>query len=300
MNPLIFIRTSKPCANALDILPTIKLTDYFSQTEEDEAIEFQFQRTKLTDEDLNHLEIRDDASRKFLSDLKNFTPDQDAQVMNQIDIIAKQKDIEATMIKTRTINPSEFTWGTENALAKKDEKAVKLRCKLLLSLVKAWQTIEKVTDLANKNDKGSIANLLFSSKYLVPPSVLSVIVDKACAEVDSGYGPSVAVSRLRAKTFEDNGKIDHEGKYTIYGQIIQQLKEESSEMSNFRIKTTDEKCYSINFKGEGSIDAGGPFRESLTNISSELESGVVPILIRSPNNKNEHGTNRECFILDSR
>jgi len=27
---------------------------------------------------------------------------------------------------------------------------------------------------------------------------------------------------------------------------------------------------------------------------------VVPILIRSPNNKNEHGTNRECFILDSR
>jgi len=71
-------------------------------------------------------------------------------------------------------------------------------------------------------------------------------------------------------------------------------------MSNFRIKTTDEKCYKIDFKGEGSIDAGGPFRESLTNISSELEIGVIPILIRSPNNKNEHGTNRECFILDSR
>jgi len=71
-------------------------------------------------------------------------------------------------------------------------------------------------------------------------------------------------------------------------------------MSNFRIKSTDAKCYEIKFKGEGSIDAGGPFRESLTNIAEELEKGVVPIFIKSPNNKNEHGTNRDCFILDSR
>ena len=71
-------------------------------------------------------------------------------------------------------------------------------------------------------------------------------------------------------------------------------------MSNFRLTGTDEKCYSIDFKGEGSIDAGGPFRESLTNIAHELEQGVVPVLIRSPNNRNEHGINRDCFILDSR
>ena len=66
------------------------------------------------------------------------------------------------------------------------------------------------------------------------------------------------------------------------------------------MKNTDEKCYKIDFKGEGSIDVGGPFRDSLTNIARELESGVVPLFIKSPNNKNEHGTNRDCFILDSR
>ena len=71
-------------------------------------------------------------------------------------------------------------------------------------------------------------------------------------------------------------------------------------MSNFRITSTDDKCYSINFLGEGSIDAGGPFRDSLTNIAEELESGVAPILIRTPNNRNEHGINRDCFIIDSR
>ena len=78
MNPVIFVRTSRPCANALDILPTIKLTDFFSQTEEDEVLGYDLQRTKLTDIDLNPIEIRDEASKKFLSDLKDFTPDQDA------------------------------------------------------------------------------------------------------------------------------------------------------------------------------------------------------------------------------
>ena len=71
-------------------------------------------------------------------------------------------------------------------------------------------------------------------------------------------------------------------------------------MANFRKNSVDSKCYNITFRGEGSIDAGGPFRESLVNVANELESGVVPILIKSPNNRNEHGINRDCYILDSR
>jgi len=82
MNPVIFVRTSKPCANALDILPSIKLTDFFSQTEEDEVVAFDMQRTKLNDSDLETIEVRDEASKKFISDVKSFTPDQDAQIMS--------------------------------------------------------------------------------------------------------------------------------------------------------------------------------------------------------------------------
>lgn len=108
------------------------------------------------------------------------------------------------------------------------------------------------------------------------------------------------MSRRKAMVFADSGKVDHEAKYSMFGQIIKQLAESNPDMSNFRIKSIDEKCYSINFLGEGSIDAGGPFRESLTNIAEEMEKGVVPLLIRSPNNKNEHGINRDCYILDSR
>ena len=46
------------------------------------------------------------------------------------------------------------------------------------------------------------------------------------------------------------------------------------------------------------MDYGGPFRDALVNISNELESGVLPLLIKTPNNRSEVGTNRECFLLN--
>ena len=69
-------------------------------------------------------------------------------------------------------------------------------------------------------------------------------------------------------------------------------------MSNFRQKSIDDRAYRCEFKGEGSIDVGGPFRDSLVNIANELEDGVLPLLIKSPNNRNDHGTNRDCYILN--
>jgi len=54
----------------------------------------------------------------------------------------------------------------------------------------------------------------------------------------------------------------------------------------------------VEFKGEGSIDAGGPYRDTLTNMCKELQSGVLPLLIATPNNKNNHGQNRECWMVN--
>jgi len=69
-------------------------------------------------------------------------------------------------------------------------------------------------------------------------------------------------------------------------------------MENFRHLTTEDQCYKIEMLGEGSIDYGGPFRDSLVNIVKEMEDGLVPLLVKSPNNKNDHGSNRDCFILN--
>jgi len=72
---------------------------------------------------------------------------------------------------------SEFTWAKDSALAKKDESVLKLRCKLLLKVVKSWATLQSISDLQDREIPGTIGNILFKNKYLVPPSVLSKIVD---------------------------------------------------------------------------------------------------------------------------
>lgn len=76
------------------------------------------------------------------------------------------------------------------------------------------------------------------------------------------------------------------------------MKNDYADLNNFRHRSVDDRIYKINFQGESSIDAGGPFRDSIVNVVNEMESGLVPLLIKSPNNRNEHGPNRDCFVLD--
>jgi len=235
-----------------------------------------------------------------MQQVTNFTREDDAQLIKEMDNKARENKVEIQNLKAKAIEPSSFCTSQQSPLMQKGEKVIKLRCKLLLKLLQSWIRVAGVFNMRKKLQAGSIASLLWKNKFLMPMSVSNALVEKAIEQIGTGYETNVEVSRRKAQVFADSGKVDHEGKFTIYGQIIQQLNRNDANMDYFRIKDTDSKCYRITFRGEGAIDAGGPFRDSLTNIAQELERSVLPLLIRSPNNRNEHGTNRDCFILDSR
>jgi hypothetical protein len=84
----------------------------------------------------------------------------------------------------------------------------------------------------------------------------------------------------------------------IFGQIFQLHKNDESFKEAFRRNSTDSQMFSVSLAGEGSIDVGGPFRETLTNMVAELETDALPLLIKTPNNRNEHGSSRDCFCLN--
>lgn len=52
------------------------------------------------------------------------------------------------------------------------------------------------------------------------------------------------------------------------------------------------------FEQEASIDAGGPYREALSNIADELFSNHLPLMIPTPNNKAETGFGRDLWTLN--
>lgn len=134
---------------------------------------------------------------------------------------------------------------------------------------------------------------------MVLTSVKMKFVDDSISKLPNGEKQSLSCKRIAATRFEESGKVDHTAEFTIFGQIMQQIKKSDSNYGNFRQNSVDDMAYSIAFKGEGSMDVGGPYRESLTNIVAELEKSVLPIFVKTANNRNDHGDNRECFVVNS-
>jgi E3 ubiquitin-protein ligase HERC2 len=108
--------------------------------------------------------------------------------------------------------------------------------------------------------------------------------------------PSVEVKRRKAQVFRDTGKTDHKGEYTIFGQIWRKLKENN--YKSMKKNDASGQSWSANFMGEGAIDAGGPYRESITNMCEELMHKVLPLFIPTPNNKSDHGLSRDCWTVN--
>jgi hypothetical protein len=49
----------------------------------------------------------------------------------------------------------------------------------------------------------------------------------------------------------------------------------------------------VSFEGEGGIDQGGLFRESLTEMSKELHGPLLGLFVECPNNRRATGSNMD-------
>lgn len=52
------------------------------------------------------------------------------------------------------------------------------------------------------------------------------------------------------------------------------------------------------FTGESVDDYGGGYSESIAEMCEELQNGSLPILIQTPNGREDTGTSRDCFVLN--
>lgn len=52
------------------------------------------------------------------------------------------------------------------------------------------------------------------------------------------------------------------------------------------------------FEGESVDDCGGGYSESIAEMCDELQNGSLPLLITTPNGRDDTGTNRDCFLFN--
>jgi E3 ubiquitin-protein ligase HERC2 len=76
------------------------------------------------------------------------------------------------------------------------------------------------------------------------------------------------------------------------------MKKLQGKYENWKQNNVDARALTCVFEGEDGRDAGGLFRELLTNFVAELESGVLPLIMKTANQKSEHGEYRNCFMVN--
>ena len=63
--------------------------------------------------------------------------------------------------------------------------------------------------------------MCFDRRHLALSSILNKMVHSSLGNIREGGKPEIDVNRRKAMIFADDGNIDHEGRYSIYGQIMQ-------------------------------------------------------------------------------
>lgn len=97
------------------------------------------------------------------------------------------------------------------------------------------------------------------------------------------------IKKYRSK----GGLTGPDGSKSVFGQAC-------FKMSNFGPDSLflPHRVWKVKFIGESVDDCGGGYSESIAEMCDELQNGSLPLLIVTPNGREESGANRDCFILN--
>ncbi|XP_058472668.1 probable E3 ubiquitin-protein ligase HERC1 [Solea solea] len=98
------------------------------------------------------------------------------------------------------------------------------------------------------------------------------------------YGPQITVKRISTR-----GRSSK----PIFVQIAKQIV--SLNPLELRLPS---RAWKVKLVGEGADDAGGVFDDTITEMCQELQSGVVDLLIHTPNSFADVGSNTDRFLLN--
>ncbi|KAG7482609.1 putative E3 ubiquitin-protein ligase HERC1 isoform X1 [Solea senegalensis] len=127
--------------------------------------------------------------------------------------------------------------------------------------------------------QGQLRSLLAPRVYTLP---MVRSIGKTMVQ-GKNYGPQITVKRISTRGRKCK---------PIFVQIARQVVKLNA--SDLRLPS---RAWKVKLVGEGADDAGGVFDDTITEMCQELETGVVDLLIPSPNATAEVGYNRDRFLL---
>ncbi|KAJ8028688.1 E3 ubiquitin-protein ligase HERC2 [Holothuria leucospilota] len=108
------------------------------------------------------------------------------------------------------------------------------------------------------------------------------------------HGPVIELNRIQVKRSRSKGGLaGPDGTKSVFGQTCTKLMQFGSD--NLLLP---HRVWKVKFIGESVDDCGGGYSESIAEMCDELQNGSTPLLILTPNGRDESGANRDCFLLN--
>jgi hypothetical protein len=151
-------------------------------------------------------------------------------------------------------------------------------------------------DLMAHESSDRIGARLKSIRHLVLMSVKTKLMDSALRSTQGNSGTSVTLDRYAAQQSKESGTISPDASQSCFVQVFHQL---HGRVAPRNLRRPD-RVFDAGWRGglgEGGVDAGGPYREALTTVCTDLFcEDQLDLFIRSPNGKDEVGETRDRFV----
>ncbi|XP_038055580.1 E3 ubiquitin-protein ligase HERC2-like [Patiria miniata] len=111
---------------------------------------------------------------------------------------------------------------------------------------------------------------------------------------DRQHGPVIELNRIQVKRSRSKaGLAGPDGTKSVFGQACSKLSQFGSDSL-----LLPHRVWKVKFIGESVDDCGGGYSESIAEMCDELQNGSTPLLVLTPNGRDEAGANRDCFLLN--
>jgi HECT-domain (ubiquitin-transferase)/Concanavalin A-like lectin/glucanases superfamily len=159
-----------------------------------------------------------------------------------------------------------------------DEDLLRLRFAMLRNFNLHLEHVFGLIDFSQSHIAWSLASALFAVKGFVftrtKMAMWNVILQNTRSR---GHG-AVNVRINRIQSMKSRGRGDPECRRSVFGQLFQQLHFVAPETLRRHDQT-----WRVDLVAEGAQDAGGVFRDSISNLCEELQSDTLPLLVPVPN-----------------
>ncbi|KAG8348662.1 putative ubiquitin-transferase [Trypanosoma vivax] len=143
---------------------------------------------------------------------------------------------------------------------------------------------------------GPVSRSLYQCRQYILPTVALRSLHCFFSHTNcTGENLKLTLNRRKALSLmkDVNAPLSDRVRGSLFGQIYQLLHDK-----NVSLFCTSKKLWSVSFVGEGADDIGGPYRESISQLCSELMGPSLPLFIPSANQITDIGDSREAFVVN--